>query len=432
MLLRILLAILVIAFFAACNNTPTNADADRGERDLTSTRDLSNSTIDVDELKQFLDLFPVVLSLEFNEALFKKHEEGEGLPIPIEMDINILKTEHKGYDGTDDFFPETMNTAVAKFRISAELWGLIVMNHEMGTDGRNQSYRIYTIDGRGEIRHMKDVAASIGWQNGFINEIGHLSQKDGLFQIKTLSIYADWGETEDRVYPYQANENKYVISKEGMITDVSNPCFLLPKDPMPEEYRLFDGIELIKNEINEKAVGIDWQHWEKTKSVLAWRDSNGDNYVLFALRDRKEEKELTFVGKPVERTLHACHYTIKNGHEKRLWEMNDYELVCEFDLFMDYLYKSVSLTDIDKNGVAEICFMYSLGCISDVSPVDVKLMLYENGQKYALRGNSRISSELRTKKNNQPNYKIDEMFENAPKGFLDFAKTHWEQYDVIY
>ena len=75
---------------------------------------------------------------------------------------------------------------------------------------------------------------------------------------------------------------------------------------------------------------------------------------------------------------------------------------------------------------------YSLGCISDVSPVPVKMMLYDNGTKYALRGNSRISFEVEAGERKDPKYKVDKAFDTAPRGFLDFAKQQWVKYDIVY
>jgi hypothetical protein len=75
--------------------------------------------------------------------------------------------------------------------------------------------------------------------------------------------------------------------------------------------------------------------------------------------------------------------------------------------------------------------MYTLGCVSDVSPLELKLMLYENGKKYALRGRTRMPERIVIggEEFSKSNYKIDPAFEKAPQSFLEFAKKHWKMYD---
>ncbi|BDS15158.1 M949_RS01915 family surface polysaccharide biosynthesis protein [Aureispira anguillae] len=432
MQLKISLTVVLLVFLCACNNDSVSNKKETAK--LDAVEGLEKPSSSVAQLDKFLDLFPVVTSFDFDETLFDKHEGGVGTVIPIDMDVNILKTIHEGYDGTEDFFPNAFNYAIAKFELQPNaIWGLIVMNHELGADGRNQNYFIYTINKEGTIIHRKTVAASVSWQNGVIQEVGTLAKKQGSYQIKTLSIEADWGENDDIPYPLQGNTYTYTITAKGMIEDNAEVCFLIPNEEgLPTNNKVFPTVKMIKNELAQTPIAKDWKHYSQTKNIIAWEDANGENYVLFASQNRQENKDLTFAGKAAEKTLHACHYTIKNGQINQVWEMNDYEALCEFDLFANYIYNSVELTDLDQDGIAEICFMYSLGCISDVSSVGVKLMMYENGTKYALRGSSRISFELETTTRNQPMYTVDRAFEDAPEVFLKFAQKHWERYDVVY
>jgi hypothetical protein len=64
-------------------------------------------------------------------------------------------------------------------------------------------------------------------------------------------------------------------------------------------------------------------------------------------------------------------------------------------------------------------------CRSDVSPSELKLMMHENDNKYALRGNMLVKIEGYT---GGGDYKVDKSFDSAPDGFLDYAKSQWKEY----
>jgi hypothetical protein len=79
---------------------------------------------------------------------------------------------------------------------------------------------------------------------------------------------------------------------------------------------------------------------------------------------------------------------------------------------------------LDKDSFAEIAFMYKLGCRSDVSYDVLKLILLENGEKYAIRGETLIS--LNNEKYGGKK-EIDKSFNNAPQEFLNFANELWDK-----
>lgn len=66
--------------------------------------------------------------------------------------------------------------------------------------------------------------------------------------------------------------------------------------------------------------------------------------------------------------------------------LNDEEKSCPFDITCAFIENSTTITDLDKDGFAEVKLQYSLACRSDVSPATMKIMIYENGEKYSLSG----------------------------------------------
>lgn len=93
---------------------------------------------------------------------------------------------------------------------------------------------------------------------------------------------------------------------------------------------------------------------------------------------------------------------------KLLWRMYDFNTECPVDLEVYFMDKTLTVTDLDKNGVAEVWMMYKNGCHGDVSPVPTKIIMYEGTKKYALRGNSRV--KFSEKEFLGGDYSVDEAF----------------------
>lgn len=141
-----------------------------------------------------------------------------------------------------------------------------------------------------------------------------------------------------------------------------------------------------------------------------WQDSNGENIVLLTKKDRE---------------LFVYHYAMDAGEKKLIRKIYDFaEENCPFDLIAEFIEESISVTDLDTDGLGEITFAYKVDCISDVSPVNLKLLILENGEKYIIRGGTTVdvgNEIIKGEKN------IDPSFEKAPASFLKHANKVWEQ-----
>ncbi len=141
----------------------------------------------------------------------------------------------------------------------------------------------------------------------------------------------------------------------------------------------------------------------------SWQDDNGDNIALFT---RKEEE------------IFVYHYASKEGEDRLLRRIYDFEKDCEFDRTLEFLKNDILLTDLDNDKVGEISFAYRKACISDVSPKELKLLILENGDKYIIRGNTLISFG---EKSYGGDKKVDASFDQAPERFLSHANQLWEE-----
>lgn len=105
-----------------------------------------------------------------------------------------------------------------------------------------------------------------------------------------------------------------------------------------------------------------------------------------------------------------------------LRSLTDFVKTCGFDINCAFI-DDVQLTDIDQDNIGEIIFGYRLACRSDVSPSTQKVVLFELGDKYMLRGTSMTMGE-------GGDYEAGEEFEDCNPGFLEQVGNYWEKNKV--
>lgn len=160
----------------------------------------------------------------------------------------------------------------------------------------------------------------------------------------------------------------------------------------------------------------------------AWNDKNGENILIFTQGITTVAEHNDHGGDEERWDFYAYHYADKGSGFELKRQIRDY-VTCIF--LAGKLFKSsVNITDIDKDAKAEITFAYHVGCSPDgASWYPVKLMMLEDGEKYAIRGITYIPYMDDWKPGEgKKQTEIGSNFKNAPDGFLDFAKTIWEKY----
>ncbi len=158
-----------------------------------------------------------------------------------------------------------------------------------------------------------------------------------------------------------------------------------------------------------------------------WKDKNGHNVVVISETKEKETKGKNGADRMLSKYLYGYHFILKdNGETEELWKINDLIEKCQFDLTLNYIEKSLSVTDLNNDGIGESTFLYKMTCRSDVSPSDLKLMMHEGKEKYAIRGTMIV------KLPNEGPYggemKVDKSFDKAPKEFTDYAKGQFKKF----
>ena len=155
-----------------------------------------------------------------------------------------------------------------------------------------------------------------------------------------------------------------------------------------------------------------------------WTDSFGVHYVLTTETGEyfSKDKENNEV-KNAE--LFVYHYISKGDSIKLIWKIYDHNKNCEFDVFTKFIDKAFKVTDLDKNGIAEVWVMYENQCTSDVSPGPTKIIMYEGNKKYAIRGENKV----KISENNfiGGRYALDENFKIGNTLFKQFGINLWEK-----
>lgn len=179
------------------------------------------------------------------------------------------------------------------------------------------------------------------------------------------------------------------------------------------------GIENLTYDTGRLPDGIKYSG--KIVGSARWNDKNGENIVIITETPVKEQS-----GDFKMKELFGYQYTVNSGETKLLWKINDFIKDCPVDITLKYIDNSLSITDLDNNGIAESSFIYRMSCKGDVSPDDMKLLMHEGETKYAIRGQMKLT--IKGEGTYGGEMKIDPSFDKAPWEFIDHAKAEWNKY----
>ncbi len=157
------------------------------------------------------------------------------------------------------------------------------------------------------------------------------------------------------------------------------------------------------------------------KKALTWVDSNGKNIVLTCETGTFSNDTSSMDGQDAE--IYAYHYVIQNNKSALQWKIFDFVRDCPVDIEASFILNAIQITDLNADNTAEIWIMYKTACRGDVSPADMKIILYEGKNKYAMRGQNRVKLDENSFIGGQ--FKFDRMFNKAPVSFKTYAKKLW-------
>ena len=180
--------------------------------------------------------------------------------------------------------------------------------------------------------------------------------------------------------------------------------------------------------IKDLPVGIKYKG--KIIEVLSWNDSNGQN-IFISSSIGPIVKEQAYGEPTVRKQIFAEQYTIMNKKVKLLWDDIYVESVCPMHVELDFIPKSISITDLDNNGITESTVVYKNACRSDVSLADFVVQMHTNQSSYCLRGHTLIRVGRPYDKMDLTNYGFNLEKALVEKAYTDeFAKLNGRYTDT--
>ncbi len=182
---------------------------------------------------------------------------------------------------------------------------------------------------------------------------------------------------------------------------------------------------IIAVEIDSLRIPKSIQFNGKLKKGIQWKDEVGDHLVILSESGyHRNEKFKHASDDSSDIELFAYHFSFDKNHSQ-VWKMYDFVADCPVDIEAEFYPRFPIITDLDKNGIAEVWIMYKVGCHGDVSPVNLKLIIYEGNKKYAMRGENKV--QVGADEYIGGEYTMDKSFESAPSQFRNYAIHLWKK-----
>jgi hypothetical protein len=157
--------------------------------------------------------------------------------------------------------------------------------------------------------------------------------------------------------------------------------------------------------------------------AVSWTDKMGENIVIATETGETQRKNLEEAYR--DAALFAYHYLKKGSGWTLNWKVQDYIKQCPVDIKANYVKDTFAVTDLNMDGLAEIWLMYKTICRGDITPSNMKIIMYENGRKYAVRGTNRV--EVSKNEIYGGKYTFDEPFKKGPEVFRIYAAQLWKK-----
>jgi len=189
-----------------------------------------------------------------------------------------------------------------------------------------------------------------------------------------------------------------------------------------------DQISLKQLDLTKLTKGIKYEG--KIKTAVCWVDSLGDNIAILTETGIYQSEKFIHENDGGDAELFAYHYIVRSDSAIETWKVYDFISDCPVDIEAKYINNSFQVTDLNRDGVGEIWVMYKTVCHGDVSPCNMKIIMYQGQHKFAMRRQNKVYGG--TDDNGKihyigGDYKFDQAFTDGPKEFLEFARKLWEK-----
>lgn len=187
---------------------------------------------------------------------------------------------------------------------------------------------------------------------------------------------------------------------------------------------------LIATKIDSTQVPKTFRYKGNFKDGFRWKDKTGEYTVITSETGIYRNENFPHEEDDSrDAEVFAQCYSLENN--QLVWKVNDFIKDCIVDIEAEFKKNTLSVTDLDKNGIAEVWIMYKMACKGDVSPSNLKIIMYEGKQKFAMRGETKIRSGMEN--HGKPifeggSYTFDKAFQQGPETFRDYAVKLWTKH----
>ncbi len=159
-------------------------------------------------------------------------------------------------------------------------------------------------------------------------------------------------------------------------------------------------------------------------NAISWHDTLGNNLLIQTeTGEFKSPQGQDETYRDAE--LYAYRYMLVKDTFQLVWKIADYIHACNTDIEARFIKNSTSVTDLDNNGISETWIMYKTICHGDVSPANMKIIMYEGKNKYSIRGRNRIEINEHSFEGGEMN--LDPAFQNGNTLFKKYATDLWNK-----
>lgn len=165
------------------------------------------------------------------------------------------------------------------------------------------------------------------------------------------------------------------------------------------------------------------KHEGKIRHAVKFTDQSGIYMIVLAETGNYQNKKFEHEEDGLDAELFAYNFLMTHENPVQVWRVYDFIKDCPLDMEATFLKNAFQITDLNNDGVAEVWVMYKMACHGDVSPYDMKVIMYQGKQKFAMRGRNKV--KISENEFEGGDYKFDNTFMNGPKVFTEFALALW-------
>lgn len=151
--------------------------------------------------------------------------------------------------------------------------------------------------------------------------------------------------------------------------------------------------------------------------IRTWEDLNGRNMLLLTRENRVHGDTAH------SRYLSIYHCLIEADTARLLRKAWRSEKLCKTQNRAGFS-RDIFLTDLDHNGIGEVMLAHYGGCSAEEKPLPIRMVMFEDGDIYIIRGTTRLASGEGGMK------RVEWSYFFGPPEFLKYANRQWRYFEV--